>query len=57
MAQPIEYWQEYERRKARIQDIGLTPSEYERAIERILNELDAEYPEEPRDAEPDEESA
>lgn len=46
----IEYWREYERRKARIQNIGLTSSEYQWAIDRIVADLDAEYPEEPSES-------
>jgi hypothetical protein len=42
---PREYWEEYERRKAKIQNIGLSSAQYEREIEKIVTELDAEYDE------------
>lgn len=35
-------WQEYERRKAEISDIGLTCEEYEKRIAQILEDLDSE---------------
>lgn len=36
---PREVWEEYERRKARIQNIGLRSWEYEREVQRIAEEL------------------
>jgi hypothetical protein len=35
-------WQEYERRKAKIQNVGLKSDEYDRAIAQILEDLDSE---------------
>lgn len=34
-----ELWEEYERRKAALQNIGLLPRQYEEEVERILEEL------------------
>lgn len=32
-------WQEYERRKKEIQDKNLSPEEYEKAIKKLIKEL------------------
>lgn len=37
-----EFWEEYERRKAKIQNVGLTCAEYDRAVAQILEDLDSE---------------
>jgi predicted metal-binding transcription factor (methanogenesis marker protein 9) len=34
-------WREYERRKAEIQKLNLSPDEYEKAIRELTEELDA----------------
>jgi hypothetical protein len=39
-------WAEYERRKAEIQEQGLTCEEYEKAIDQIVDELSLETEEE-----------
>lgn len=36
---PRETWEEYERRKAAIQNIGLQSDEYSREIKKICDEL------------------
>ena len=40
---PREFWEEYERRKAKIQNIGLSGVEYDRAVAQILEDLDSEF--------------
>lgn len=35
-------WQEYERRKAAVSDIGLSCEEYEKAIDEIVRDLEVE---------------
>lgn len=37
-----EFWQEYERRKANIAALNMSPEDYEREIRQLLEDMDSE---------------